>query len=220
MTRRVFWLASLCTLQLSLLADDNPLHFCLAANDEALRRAARLVPGVPILFFHRGFAALEKVSKASDDVVSVRERLAKKQARADVKAFLARPAALLTAAEYASQQASAAAKLKPPKPVFKGTVKKRAKAPNPLSVKKKRAAPADAVAQPKKKKRRRAAAVAVPVAVPEGCAVPKSDDDVPPTDKRARRRIAKKRGSRGGKRTHTAAAAAAAIVATTAASAE
>jgi hypothetical protein len=214
-----------------MLANNNERRFCLASNDNELRRAARLVPGVPICFFVRGFAMMEQVSAASSDVVAVRALAAKKEAQEDVAKFLKLPPTLLTPAQVASQQASAAAKLKPAKRKFQGTVMKVAAAPNPLSVKKKKRVAPEPSAPPKKRRRRKAPVADAAAAVPAAAAVDVSGALVdvgaepaattPPTtstttttqpppadavdEKRpAKRRVPKKRGSRGGKRTHTA----------------
>lgn len=83
---------------------------------------------------------------------------------------------------------------------YRGTVKKVAKAPNPLSVKRKKRAQVDEL--PVAKKRRAKSSVDN-----NGNADGDDDDEKPATDKRPvgpLRRIAKKRGVRGGKRTRGA----------------
>lgn len=84
---------------------------------------------------------------------------------------------------------------------YRGTVKKTAKAPNPLSVKRKKRAQVDEL--PVAKKRRAKSHVDTDDKADDDA----DDDEKPATDKRPvgpLRRIAKKRGVRGGKRTHGA----------------
>jgi hypothetical protein len=107
---------------------------------------------------------------------------------------------LLTAAEYAAQQEAAVAKVKPKIEPYKGTVKKVARAPNPLSVKRKQRA--DASNDVPDAKKRRGEKNDNDAADDDD-----DDDDKATTDKRPvppLRRIAKKRGVRGGRRTHNA----------------
>lgn len=90
---------------------------------------------------------------------------------------------------------------------YRGTVKKTAKAPNPLSVKRKKHAQVDELPVAKKRRAKSDVSNDDNDDADDNDADADDDDEKPATDKRPvgpLRRIAKKRGVRGGKRTRGA----------------
>jgi len=58
----------------SMIGTDNPNRYFLASQDINLRRSLRSIPGVPILYIHRGTLLLEKPSAVSSTVSSKVEK--------------------------------------------------------------------------------------------------------------------------------------------------
>ncbi|KAK2550915.1 rRNA-processing protein UTP23-like protein [Acropora cervicornis] len=65
----------------SMIGTDNPNRYFLASQDINLRRSLRSIPGVPILYIHRGTLLLEKPSAVSSTVSSKKKRVRKRRSK-------------------------------------------------------------------------------------------------------------------------------------------
>jgi len=116
--------ASKCVL--SMIKPDNSERYIVATQDNNLKECARKVPGVPVLYLHNHAPTLEK---PSDESISAAET--KNLERMEVSAYQKE---MLT--EMKTQAFGEA-----PVPEYKGTRKKKAGGPNPLSCKTKKKKP-------------------------------------------------------------------------------
>ncbi|KAK9761482.1 hypothetical protein K7432_013596 [Basidiobolus ranarum] len=105
-----------------IIGEDNPHNYCVATQDIKLRSKFRKIAGVPLLYLNRSVMILEPPSGKTLETVAKLEKAKTLPSAAEI-AFL--------------KQANPTVKTKePPKPR-----KKKPKAPNPLSCKKKKEVP-------------------------------------------------------------------------------
>lgn len=110
-----------CILSIVAKAKDN-IRFMVASNSDSLKEELRKIPGIPIIFNHRGQVFLEAPSKLSCQV-ALREERSKLRPDGDELKILAKVIPAVPAISYDQ-------KLK--------KKRKRSVAPNPLSCKKKK----------------------------------------------------------------------------------
>ncbi|TPX55822.1 hypothetical protein PhCBS80983_g04996 [Powellomyces hirtus] len=156
-----------------IIGDKNQHNYCVATQDQTLRRKLQLIPGTPLVYINRSVVILEPPSAATLDMIKQME-VAKTLPQAFEKSVLNKP-------EEAVPEP-------PPR-------KKKPKAPNPLSMKKKKVDPvktprsqsstksagektATASAAPSKKRSRSAAAESSSTGADEIVA---DQTDAPPT---------------------------------------
>lgn len=106
----------------SLIGDDNPFHYCVATASEDLKKIVRLVAGIPLLYFERVFPLLEAPTSLT------RKRMAE-----------------IEKEKFSSISMEEMKRIKNLLPIGDNVdddivkyKKRRAKAPNPLSLKKKK----------------------------------------------------------------------------------
>ncbi|KAJ1678179.1 hypothetical protein EV182_004615 [Spiromyces aspiralis] len=105
----------------SIVGDTNQHNYCVAMQDSGVRAKLRRVPGVPILHIHRSVLVLEPPSQATLDTNAERERK-KLMPNKDELQLIKR---VFQAKDPSGDEAETK---KPP-------IRKRAKGPNPLSMK-------------------------------------------------------------------------------------
>ncbi|KAJ0401163.1 hypothetical protein P43SY_004370 [Pythium insidiosum] len=108
-------------VMLSLVGERNERKFVVATQEVELRKALRLVPGVPLIYLNRSVLVFEDISKATLAIVRQEEKA--KMAKLDVNEKRKLESVV---EDSASAEEDAAPQRK----------KRRAKAPNPLSCKK------------------------------------------------------------------------------------
>ncbi|GLD98653.1 hypothetical protein PINS_up018090 [Pythium insidiosum] len=106
----------------SLVGDRNERKFVVATQEVELRKALRLVPGVPLIYLNRSVLVFEDVSKATLAIVRQEEKA--KMAKLDVNEKRKLESVVSDSSPGDADAAAPARK------------KHRAKAPNPLSCKK------------------------------------------------------------------------------------
>jgi U3 small nucleolar RNA-associated protein 23 len=114
---------------ISLIENDNPHHYLVATQDSKLKQQLRHIPGVPILYIHYNVVHMEGPSALSQQVAKQTEQVKLLPKMYEPQGNHRRHDTM-TMNEMASSSSSSL------KQSFKG--KRRAKAPNPLSVRKKK----------------------------------------------------------------------------------
>lgn len=131
----------------ALIGEENPFRYGVATDDEELKTMMRRVPGVPLVYMERAFPLLEAPTKLT------RETLAKREAE---KLGVPRVEAAIIQREFGDAKEPEM----PPK-----HKRRRAKGPNPLSVKRPTKVKSEAIAsagEGRKRRRRRKKAPSVP----------------------------------------------------------
>ena len=122
------------------IGNKNKQKYFVATQDPFLRNQLRKIPGVPLLFFDQNMILIDKISKASFDASQRREGLKEDPQKKEKKELNMKKTEI---EEFLMEEMKESKYYKQKMEEYKlnklmGKIRKKAKGPNPLSVKKKK----------------------------------------------------------------------------------